>query len=172
MEKTFRLSMIFLLTVHLSFAQTKEEKKKNKEEKAKIEYEATKLLIDSGTYNFIATWAIAQNGRRIDLTTNSGYLKINKDTAEADLPYFGIAQVASYGGNGGIKFNNENVTYIIEPNDKKQNIIIQFKANHKSEALNLTLSVFKSGNASLNVSSSKRNSISYDGRVFEPDNSN
>lgn len=171
MGKTFRLSMIFLLAINLSFAQTKEEKKKNKEEKAKNEYEATKLLIDSGAYNFIATWTTTQGGRRIDLTTNMGYLKINKDNAEADLPYFGVAHVASFSGNGGIKFNNENVNYQIELKDKKQIVIIQFKANQKSEALDLTLTVFKSGNASLYVSSSNRNSISYDGRVTELANS-
>lgn len=157
--------------INLSFAQTKEEKQKNKEETAIREYEATKSLIDAGEYIFVPDWAITQKGKRINLTANYGYLKINKEIAEANLPYFGIAQTPSYSGGGGIIFKNEEVAYQIEYNDKKQTINIRFKANHKSESYKLILSVFKSGNASLNVSSPKRNSISYTGKITKPVNS-
>ena len=170
MKKTLVFTFLVLL-INLSFAQNKEEKKKKKEETANNEYETTKTLIESGAYQFIPVWAITQKGNRINLTTNYGYLKIIKDNAEADLPYFGIAQVPSYSGDGGIKFNNENVSYQIEINDKKQIINIKFEANYKSESLKLILSVFKSGNASLNISSSKRNSISYNGKITELVNS-
>ena len=171
MKKYLVLFTFLVLMINLSFAQTKEEKQKIKEETAAREYEATKSLIEAGEYKFVPDWAITQKGRRINLTTNYGYLKINKEIAEAEIPYFGIAQTLSYSGEGGIKFNNEDVEYQIEYNDKKQTINIRFEANHKSESYKLILSVFKSGTASLNVSSSKRNSISYNGKITKPVNS-
>lgn len=171
MGKTSLLSIIFILVFNLSFAQTKEEKKKNKEETALKEYSTTKSLVEAGEYQFIATWATTQKGQRINLTSNLGYLKIKKDSIRGDLPYFGVAQAIPYSGDGGIKFNNVNVNYQIDYNDKKQIITILFKANEKSESLNLILSVFRSGNASLNISSSNRDSINYDGKVTELDQS-
>ena len=170
--KNILITFTFLiLMINLSFAQTKEEKQKSKEETATQEYEATKSLIESGEYKFIPDWAITLKGKRINLTANYGYLIINKEIAEADLPYFGIAQTPSYSGDGGIKFNNEEVVYQIEYNDKKQTINVRFKANHKSESYKLILSVLKSGNSHLNISSSKRNSISYSGKITKPINS-
>jgi hypothetical protein len=165
MKKTHIVFTILILTINLSFSQTKEEKKKNKEETAKKEYEKTKSLIEAGTYIFEPDGTITQKGKRIDLTTNYGYLKIDKEKAEADLPYFGVVQVASYTGDGGIKFNNENVIYEISFDDKKQNIIIKFNATQKTESFNIILSVFKSGSSSLTISSNKRNGASYDGKV-------
>ena len=171
MKKTLVVFTFLVLLINLSFAQTKEEKKKKKEETANNEYETTKSLIETGEYQFIPNWATTQGGKRINLTTNYGYLKINNANAEADLPYFGVAQVASYSGDGGIIFNNENVVYKIEFDDSKRKINISFKVDQKSESLSINLSVFKSGNASLQVSSSKRNSISYDGEINKPDKS-
>ena len=167
MKTTFVYFTILLLTFNLSFAQIKDEKKKSKEETAKKEYERTRSLIEAGTYFFTADWTTTQKGKRINLATNFGYLKIDKENAEADLPYFGVAQVASYSSNGGIVFNNENVTYKVEFDDKKQKVIIQFNATQKSESFKLLLSVFKSGGASLTISSNNRNSARYDGKVTE-----
>ena len=125
MRKTLIHLAILLLTFNLSFAQTKEEKKKKKEETAIKEYETIKSLIESGVYLFIANWTTTQKGKRINLATNYGDLKIDKEKAKADLPYFGVAQVASYSSDGGILFNNEKVTYKVEFDDKNQKIIIQ-----------------------------------------------
>jgi len=167
MEKPIILCLLLFLSINLSFAQTKEEKKKIKEEAAKKEYETTKSLIEAGAYIFTADWITTQKGKRISLATNPGFLKIEKENAEADLPYFGVAQVASYSTNGGIVFNEENATYKVEFDDKKQKVVIQFNATEKSEYFSIILSVFKSGNASLDISSNKRNSIGYDGKVNE-----
>lgn len=162
--KNFISLILVLLLISPIIAQTKEEKKKLKEEAAQKEYEATKVLIESGTYSFNATFANTQKGRRIDLTTNSGYLTISNNKAKADLPYFGVVHVASI-GNSGVEFENENVEFEIEFDDKKQRIGIDFKANHKSESYDISLTVFKNGNANLTVSSVRRDRISYSGNI-------
>ena len=79
MKTTLVYFTIFLLTFNLSFAQNKDEKKKSKEETAKKEYERTKSLIEAGTYFFTAEWTTTQKGKNINLATNFGYLKIDKE---------------------------------------------------------------------------------------------
>ena len=171
MLKTLVVFTFLILTINLSFSQTKEEKKKIKEETAKNEYERTKSLIEAGTYIFKADWTTTQKGKRINLTTNYGYLKIDKDKAEANLPYFGVVHAASSATRGGIIFNSENIIYEIQFNDKKQKVTITFNATQKTENFNLILSVFKSGSSSLDITSSSRNGARYDGKVTELTNS-
>ena len=76
MKETLILFTFFIFSINLSFAQTKEEKKKDKEETAKKEYEAIKSLIEAGEYQFVATWATTQKARKINLASNYGDLKI------------------------------------------------------------------------------------------------
>lgn len=163
MKKFIPLVLLLLLISPIT-AQTKEEKKKLKEEVAQKEYEAAKVLINSGEYLFDANSTITQKGRRIDLTTNSGFLKINKDKAEAGLPYFGVAQIVNITGNGGIEFDNENTEYQIKFNDDKKRIEVSFKAKNGSERFDISLTVF-GNNSSLDITSSNRDRISYRGRV-------
>ncbi len=145
-------------------AQSKKELKKQVELK---EYTKTKKLIQGGIYTFEATSANTQKGRRIDLTTSFNSLKINNSHAAADLPFFGFSQVSSFKGDGGIKFDSENVDYKIEYNDKKHRITIKFKAKNKAETFDLFLTVYSDATATLNVSSSQRDFMSYRGNVKE-----
>ena len=108
--------------------QSKKELKKQAEQE---QYTKTKKLIESSLYTFEATSANTQKGRRIDLTTSLNSLKINNSRVVADLPFFGISQVSSFKGDGGIKFDIENIDFKIEHNDKKNRITIKFKANNK-----------------------------------------
>ena len=63
MKKLIILCSILVFSINLSLAQTKEEKKKIKEEAEKKEFETTKSLIKSGEYKFIADWATTQSGK-------------------------------------------------------------------------------------------------------------
>lgn len=81
------------------------------------------------------------------------------------LPYFGVTQNVSYGGNAGIEFECEITNYEVSKVDKKKKIIIKGNASKGSEKFGLTLTVCHSGNASLYVNSSSRNGITYDGKL-------
>ena len=160
----FIIAALLIVIANPTFAQSKKELKKQAELK---EYNKTKKLIQGGVYTFEATSANTQKGRRIDLTTSSNSLKINNVNAIADLPFFGFSQVSSFKGDGGIKFDSENVDYKIEYNDKKQRIIIKFKAKNKVETFDLFLTVYSDTTTTLNVSSSQRDFMSYRGNVKE-----
>jgi len=153
---------LLLIVSNPILAQSKKELKKQKKQE---EYTKTKKLIESGIYTFEATSANTQKGRRIDLTTNYNSLKINKSIVISDLPFFGFSQVSSFEGDGGIKFNNNNVTYSIEYLDKKQKITLKFKADNKTEIFDIFLTVFADASATLNVSSNQRDFMSFRGGI-------
>lgn len=163
MKRIFLTVLFFALILPVT-AQSKKELKK---QKAIKEYEAAKKLVNSKKFIFKADWATSQGGKRINLTTNPNFLKVDGDHVKADLPFFGVAHsaVGMVSGDAGIKFDDTPKNYTVEFNDKKLKIIIKFDANNKSENFYVTLNIFKNGNAGMNISSSKRNGISYDGKL-------
>jgi len=165
MKKALLITATLLLVFsNPIIAQSKKELKKQKKQE---EYTKTKKIIESGIYTFEASSANTQKGRRIDLTTSFNSLKINKAHAIADLPFFGFSQVSSFKGDGGIKFDSENVDYKIEYIDNKHRITIKFKAKNKAETFDLFLTIYSDATATLNVSSSHRDFMSYRGVIKE-----
>lgn len=164
MKKVFLLVIsIFLFVSNTAFSQSKKELKKQKQEE---EYQATKKLVESKTFVFEPDWVTTQKGRRINVSGDGYTLKIENNTTSADLPYFGQAQNVSYGG-GGIEFNNMGAEINIENNDKKNKIVVKFNAQEKSESFDIFLTIFSNKNATLSISSSGRNAISFDGKIKE-----
>lgn len=165
MKKVF-FAILLIACIIPVLAQSKKELK---EQKGAEDYAKMKELVNSKTYIFQADWASTQNGKRINLMSNPNFLKIDQENAIADLPYFGVSQSPSIGMNsgGGIAFEGLINNYKVEYNDKKQKGIIKFNALNKTEHFDIILTVFKNGNASLNVMSNSRNGISYDGKVKE-----
>ncbi len=166
--KTMKRNLIFICLIALSTftlsAQTKKEKKAAAKEKG---YKNIKTMIDSGIYFFEADWASTQKGRRINLSSNPNHLVIDKDSADIDLPFFGVSQnpTAGLSGDGGITFKGAIKNYKVEYNDKKEKVFIKFKANE----FDISLEVTSSGMSYLTVNSMDRNSISFDGKTFPVD---
>ncbi|MDZ7613242.1 MAG: DUF4251 domain-containing protein [Flavobacteriaceae bacterium] len=94
-------------------------------------------------------------------------MKISKEKIIADLPFFGVVQVPSTDGKGGIYFEEENPEIKTTYNDKKQRVELKFNGKNRIESLSCTLTVFKNKNARLQIFSSNRNAITYDGRILE-----
>ncbi len=167
MKKIF-ISTVLLVFVTIVSGQTKSDKKKIKKEKAEKEYVAIKKMIDSKAFVFEGDWANPTRGTMINLIGNANYLKISKDSVDVYLPYFGVLHSAvNYGSGGGLKFNTLFKNYSVKYNDKKKRVRIKFESKNKSELFNMMLDVYGGGSASLSVSGSHRNSISYNGVVSE-----
>ncbi|MDT0553380.1 DUF4251 domain-containing protein [Urechidicola vernalis] len=163
MKKVFLILLSFsVFGIQTINAQSKKELKQQQKEK---EYSATKEIIESGNFVFVPDWVNTQKGRRVNITGDGNTLKIEGKKSTSDLPFFGVSQTAHYSGNGGIVFTNSNTEFSTEFNDKKSKIIIKFKATEKSETFDIHMEVFSNGNATVRISSSSRNSISYNGKV-------
>lgn len=165
--KRLILMTIVLCTFNGLFAQSKKEEKKAKKEK---EYQEMVKLVESKKLEFEATWANAQGGARINLIGNPNHIRIKGDSAFVYLPFFGVRTggVAGYGGGeGGIKIENKIENLKIEYDDKKQRIKIHFRSSDVIERHDFYMTVFGGGNTNVNVTSSSRSTISYDGITKE-----
>jgi len=170
MKRLCVICLAFILSAQIINSQSKAEKKAEKEVNELKEYKHIQTLIDSKSFEFVADWATTQKGRRINLIGNSNYFRIEGTKTEADLPYYGVAQSISYGGDAGINFDCDFSNYEVSKVDKKKKIIIKGNASDGSEKFGLTLTVYHNGNASLYINSSSRNGITYDGKLKEKTN--
>jgi uncharacterized protein DUF4251 len=167
MKNIFVFLFLFIIVASPGFSQSKSEKKKLKEENEAKGYETAKLLVSSQTYNFIGNWATTQKGRRLDITTNTGYLKMDSSHADINFPYYGTIHTPGVRLNkeAGIIFKGMVENYTVDFDDKKQKIIVKFEAKGENDPFNFILTVFKNGAARFDVYSTVRNSISYDGEL-------
>ena len=166
MNKTHYITLILCLCMTGLFAQTKKEKKAQKEAVALQKYEDNKKLVASKSFEYEARWANPQQGRRIDLMGNANYVKIQGDSISAFLPYFGVVHSGGgYGGGGGIEIDNIMKDYEVEHNDKKKRIRIEFSARSESENFDFTIVISGENSVTIHVLGNSRSTISYDGSM-------
>ena len=128
-------------------------------------------MINDRSYVFKANFVNPQGGAGRALTSDYD-LVVSKDTVNAFLPYFGRAYVAPYNATeGGIKFKTTNFDYKAHQNKNGSwDVIIKPKDRDVSDMRDvqtLQLSVTASGYAYLNVSSTNRDPISFNGYIQE-----
>jgi len=166
MKKLVVLFLLLVVALNPISAQTKQEKKAAKAETAEKEYQAMKTLVNSGDFEFIGEWANSQRGKRINLMSNPTSIKMEGKEADGYLPFFGTSQSASYGSGSGIEFKGTVEDYTLKFDDKKQKAIIKFKAKGDNvETFDVGINVFGSLNTTVNINSSNRSPMSYNGKI-------
>ncbi|HYF30924.1 MAG TPA: DUF4251 domain-containing protein [Chitinophagaceae bacterium] len=125
-----------------------------------------KNMIDSKRFVFVAQSVTPLGGRFQQLTTEYD-LKVRPDSVIAYLPYFGRAFSAPIDPNkGGIQFTSTDFEYT-QAARRKGGWDILIKPNDTDNARQLTLTVTEGGNATLQVVSNNRQSISFNGYIKE-----
>jgi hypothetical protein len=150
----FGLGSIF----NLLYAQnTKQEKQIAKEN-------AIKEMVNSQRYVFQAQSATTMKGRVRQLSPDYDLI-IKKDSIESYLPYFGVAYTATIGSTeGGIKFKTSDFDYSMEE-AKKGGWNVTIKPKKIQDVTVMTISISKSGYATLQVNSNTRQMISFYGYI-------
>lgn len=97
------------------------------------------------------------------IVTSEYDLVLKEDKVVSYLPYFGRAYSSSYMVDGGIKFTSEDFSYTTKA--AKSGWKITIKPNDASGVQEMYLDITKSGYASLYVTSSNRQGISFYGIV-------
>jgi len=163
--KTLKNFIVLLLIVgaglNIASAQnTKSAKKAAKEM-------AVKGKINGQRYTFLANYMLPQRGSGKSLTDNYD-LRVTKDSVIAFLPYYGRAYYdVPYGGaDGGIKFTSTKFSYEVK-DKKKGGWEITIKPNDVKNTNRLLLNISTDGYASLSVTSSNRDFITFDGYIKE-----
>lgn len=162
------ISILLLLTfigINIADAQTT-----SKDKKAARAL-AIKDMVEAQNYVFKANYVMPMRGISRSLTSDYD-LTVSKDTVSAFLPYFGRAYTAPYNPtDGGIKFTNTHFTYTSKPG-KKGGWSVTIKPTGKDKNISdwrdvqiLRLDISSDGYASLQVTSSNRDPISFNGTI-------
>ncbi len=125
-------------------------------------------MINGQQYRFIAQTMLPLNGRQRQLDSQYDLL-VSKDQVVADLPYFGTAYFSpGNAADAGIQFTSKQYDYQLTPR-KKDGWEILIRCKDLADPQNLNLTVFSNGNASLQVTCNRRQSISFNGYITAPD---
>jgi hypothetical protein len=140
MKNLFLTSL--LLIAFLTSANAQNSKKEEKEKRKEENYQQIIDLVLSENFEFVGRNANPQGGRQIDLSTNQNFMRINKQNASADMPYFGRAFNVGYSSSdGGIKFDGPMEAYDVQKNDKKHKITIKYKVKGANDTYSCTLTI-------------------------------
>jgi hypothetical protein len=157
-------NMLAALAVFLFLTGCSATSSSAKKEEQAARYEQTAALIEGGSYQYTVRSASPAGGRSIQITSTYTF-DVKDGIYKAYLPYYGRAHSASYGGNGGVEFEGEPANLSLTRDDKKQNVTVKFQIKNKDETYDCLFVVTASGNATLTVTSSKRQVITYYGAV-------
>jgi hypothetical protein len=149
--------VLFILSVFVSFNLIFAQDNKTQD---------VRSLIQSRNFIFKADQMIPSGFSSRNITAENYDLRLLKDSISIMLPYMGRAYTAVYNSTeGGIRLNSKNFNYKIA--DRKKggwNITIE---PENSDIRQMFLTVSENGFASLNVTSTNRQSISYTGRIVQ-----
>jgi hypothetical protein len=161
-RKLTQLILLVLIGSIPVIAQTTD--RKAEKEKKRIEKEKEiSALVESKTFEFRADRAIPTGYKSVNLTTNPNFVKFTPDLIVSEMPFFGRAYSASYGGDAGLKFEGKPEKYTVEK--KKKSYEIEAKVRTTNDSFTINLSVSFEGSANMTISSNNRTTISYNGEV-------
>ncbi len=159
MEK-LKAALLIIIFVLSGLSPATAQKANNKDE----QFKEMAALIESGRYLFTVQSVQPSGSSTVNVST--GYTLEAKDSIfKAQLPYFGRAYSASYGGDGGIVFEASPEHLKITLNEKKRMVNVKFEIRGQNDKYDLYLSVGSSGYGSLSINSQNRQPVSYSGIV-------
>jgi hypothetical protein len=102
---------------------------------------------------------------RINIIQNSNYLSMEGSKVDVYLPFYGERRMGGgYNNNSsGIKYKGAVEKLKVAFNDKKKLYTISFVMKQKTESYDVTIDLFQNLTTRINIDSSHRTHISYDG---------
>jgi len=109
------------------------------------------------------------NASQINLQGNQNIFKFENDTVSANLPYYGERQMGGgYNSDGGgIDFKTTPKDLTLSKDDDKDYYLMEFNVRDKdsNENYDVSLTLYPSLSAIINIWSSQRNTIQYNGTL-------
>lgn len=147
--------------------------------------EEVRQLVDSRQFEFTGDWAMPLSGNdmnqiynarllppgdspnRINLIGNYNFLKVSNDSVSAYLPFFGRQQfnVRLNAQDQAIQFEEQVNDLQVTHNEDKDRYDIRFTASRGTHGYVLFLTILPNASATLRISSSTRDNISYQGTI-------
>jgi len=124
-----------------------------------------KKWVEAKAFTFEASTMTPSKGGMRQLTGVNYTVRVSGDTLISDLPYFGrVFNVSSITGDNGMNFTSYQFTYDSKAG-KKNKWLLTIKTKDLNADRDLSFVFFDNGTATLNITSSDRQFISYQGRV-------
>jgi hypothetical protein len=161
----FILLIPVLLTGCGALSRKMDEHHEKREEKIDEGYEAIREMVFSGLYQFKAKRAYGAAFPSVDIAGGQYYLQVHYYDVVADLPFYGTRHLADIQGKSGIIIDNKLEEIMIEESDSRKRVLIRFSVEGDSEKFLINLDIGPGGEATLTVSSLRRSTISYIGKV-------
>jgi Domain of unknown function (DUF4251) len=125
---------------------------------------AFKNMVDSQHFVFTAQSVTPLRGQFRNLTSSYD-VSISKDTMISYLPYFGRAYTAPVDPSKGVlNFTSTSFSYSVTPH-KKNGWNVMVKPKDNTDIQQFLFTIFDNGTASLNVTSTSRDPISFNGYI-------
>lgn len=121
-------------------------------------------MINAHEFKFIAERVTPLRGRMRHLTSSYD-VTVKKDSLVSYLPYFGRAYQAPMDpSKGGIQFTSTQFSYEVNA-DKKNSWNVILKPGDQPDVQQFLFTIFENGTATLNVTSTHRDPISFYGNI-------
>lgn len=121
-------------------------------------------MINAHEFKFIAERVTPLRGRMRHLTSSYD-VTVKKDSLVSYLPYFGRAYQAPINpSEGGIQFTSTQFSYEVS-DDKKNSWNVILKPGDQPDVQQFLFTIFENGTATLNVTSTHRDPISFYGNI-------
>lgn len=142
-------------------------RKERRELKQEQKKEEIKSLLENRTFIFVPTHAMPLGGGNIYLN-HSFDAEVNGDTLISYLPFYGVAYRAEYGArNSAFDFTQPIDEF--ELNENRNGYRINFDVKNKMDYLTFNFQVSELGFATLNITSTNRQAMSFYGRIEAPE---
>ncbi len=159
-----RAKILLVLSMTIFMLSSCSSTKKIQSESGKSSSALVKNMVDSQKFVFVAESVNPLHGRYRNLTSSYD-VSVFKDSLVSYLPYFGRAYTAPINpSEGGINFTSSNFSYdVIQTKSDKWDVTI--KPHDVREIQQLNFTIFDNGSASLIVTSSSKDPISFSGHL-------
>jgi len=158
-----KMSIYLLLVLSQSAFTASAQESKDSKDSLKT---TTKDWVEQRNFVFVAERAVPM-GKPSRQLTSEYTLTVSGDTIDCYLPYYGRSYSAPINSEGGIKFKTTDAGFTISPK-KKDGWDVLIKPKEVPDVQELRLSVYSSGSATLQVSSTNRQMITFNGYVRQP----
>ena len=168
MKNIIITNLLLIVLVLSAHAQQESQGKKNRREVKQEEKrkEITNLLKER-TFVFKPTHAIPLGGGSVFLS-HSFDAEIKGDTLISYLPFYGVAYRVEYGGrNGAFDFTQPIQDFKMEKDRKGYQVNLEVK--NKMDFLTFNFQISELGNATLSITSTNRQAITFYGHIEAPE---
>ncbi len=159
--------LIGLILPDLFAQEPAKSRKERRTERQEKRMEEVKNLVENKTFVFIPTHAMPLGGGSIQLSYTFE-AEVKGDSIFSYLPFYGVAYHVDYGSrNSAFDFSLPIEKYEMEEDGNAYRINLEVK--NKMDYLTYSMHVSEMGYATLNVTSTNRQAISYYGRIEKPE---